>query len=200
MEELKKQVIRAHRRLTFQRFLTVLAWSLFVAFFVAAIAIAVPKIWAINIDSQLWMTGWLVGAGVMGLLSAGVWLYATRKNPLDAAIEIDRRFGLKERVSSTFAMSEAELNSDVGVALVKDASRRVQRLDVREQFQLQARWMNLLPALPIALAILLTLVPNAITKETQKAEASTLAVKKQIQKSTKELEKKSHCSRRPKRD
>ena len=190
MEELKKQVIRAHRRLTFQRFLTVLAWTLFVSFFIAAIAIAVPKIWAIGVDSQQWMTGWLIGAGVLGLLSAIAWLYATRKSPLDAAIEIDRRFGLKERVSSTFAMSDAELSSEAGEALVKDASRRVERLDVREQFQFEGRWLNLLPALPILLAFLLTLIPNAITKETQTAEASTLAVKKQIQKSTDELKKK----------
>ena len=42
-----------------------------------------------------------VGAPVGGLA------FLTRRSAIDAAIEIDRRFGLKERVSSAVAMSEA---------------------------------------------------------------------------------------------
>ena len=109
MEELKKQVTRAHRRIVFQKFLSVLAWSLCATFIIALIAIAIPKIWAMGMDSNVWMYSWLGGALGVGLCIALIWAVLSRRGPLDAAIEIDRRFGLKERVSSTFALSEHEL-------------------------------------------------------------------------------------------
>ncbi len=191
MEELKKQVTRAHRRIVFQKFLTVLAWSLFITFVIALIAIAIPKIWALGLDTEIWKYSWLGGALVAGFLIAGGWALFNRRGPLDAAIEIDKRFGLKERVSSTFSLSENELQSEIGDALVQDASRRVARLDISEQFKPKAKFFNLLPLAPAIIAFLIAvLVPDAISKQAATAEAKTIQVKKQIQKSTEELKKK----------
>ena len=191
MEELKKQVIRAHRRLSFQRFLLVLVWSLFATFMIAAIAIMVPKLWALSVRPDLWTWSWLGGALAAGCLMAGVWAWCTRRNMLDAAIEIDQRFGLKERVSSTFALSETDLQTEVGEALVADASRRVARLNVNEKFQVQTKWFNLLPVVPAAIALLLSVfVPDAISKPTPVTNAQSLDIKKRIQNSTDELKKK----------
>ncbi len=126
-----------------------------------------------------------------GCLIAGIWAWCTRRNMLDAAIEIDQRFGLKERVSSTFALSEADLQTEVGKALVADASRRVARLDVNEKFQVRTRWISFLPIAPAAIALLLAVfVPDAISKPTPVANAQSLEIKKRIQNSTDELKKK----------
>ncbi len=189
MDELRKQVLRAHRRLSCQRFLTVLSWSLFSTLLVAAVAIAVPKLWALPLDVEWWNIGWLTGAIAVGGMIATIVAIVRRRSPLEAAIEIDRRFGLKERVSSTFALNEAELATTAGQALVEDAARRVAQIDVHEQFAVRGRWTSLLPLAPAMLALLLIFVPNAILKPTE-SNAASLDVKKQIQNSTEALQKK----------
>jgi len=184
MDELKKQVARA-------RFLRVLTWSLFGTFLVAAIAIAIPKIWAVSVSETMWTRGWLIGAAILGLLIAAAWALLNRRSPLEAAIEIDQRFGLKERVSSTFALSSDDLETEAGQALVEDASRRVAKLDIGEKFRTEgkSRWSALLPLAPAAVAFLLVLLPNAKQAENL-AGATPLQVKKQVQNSAEELKKK----------
>src|SRR4029079_18535875 len=131
MDALKRQVAIAYRRLLIQRFLGLLAWSWFATLVLAAIAVAVPKIFPLELDSFIWSTSWIGGAVLVGLVVAAVWTYATRLGPLEAAIEIDRRFGLKERVSSTFALDESELVTPAGKALGRGGGARVQNLHVQ---------------------------------------------------------------------
>src|SRR5688500_4907633 len=153
MDTLRQQVAIAYRRLVIQRFLTVLAWSWFATLLVAAAAIGVSKAYPLGVDSFVWTMSWIVGAFFVGLIIAGFWTYATRQSRLEAAIEIDRRFGLKERVSSTLALDADDLQSDAGRALARDAVRRVERLDVPSQFGLQFHKRSLLPLIPAALAV-----------------------------------------------
>ena len=157
MDTLHKQVRRAQRRLMLQQFLLALTWSLFGTFLIAALAISVPKIWALPLQSDLWAAGWLAGALVFGFAIASLWTYVRRSAPLDAAIEIDRRYGLKERVSSALALGAEEVETEAGQALVNDAVRRVDRLDVDERFGIQLNRRALLPFLPATVAILLML-------------------------------------------
>ena len=103
MTELHKQVQRAQRRINLQRFLSASVWSLAICLAIAAIGIAIPKIQHINVDPQQWRIGWLVGSVVAGLLGAGIWTWMTRDNMVEAAIEIDRRYGLK-RTCQQFAL------------------------------------------------------------------------------------------------
>ena len=161
MTELQKQVQRAQRRINFQSFLTACVWSLGICLGIAAIAIGVSKIWHINVDPQQWNIGWLVGGVVAGLLGAASWTYYKRNNMVEAAIEIDRRFGLKERVSSSLALSPDEADSEVGQALVADAAKRVERIDVREQFGVQGNRWAFLPLVTGALAVALVFLPSA---------------------------------------
>jgi hypothetical protein len=177
MQEIKRQVKRARRRMVLQQFLTVVGWALFASLLVGAIGLTIPKIWVLSgIDLQAWMWTWIGGSIATGLLVAGVWTYVIRRSSLEAAIEIDRRFGLKERVSSTLALEPAELNSDIGRALMQDAVRRVERIDVRDQFRVTPSWRNVLPVLPAIALALLPLLPDAATK---KAEASAAAAQKE---------------------
>lgn len=190
MDQIRRQVAAARRRMVMQQFLKVAPWCLFGTLVVAALALAIPKIWALGIDTQTWTWSWIGGACTVGMLIAIAWTFAIRRGSLDAAIEIDRRFGLKERVSSALALQDAELQSEAGRALVDDASRRIEMVVVGEKFGFQTGWRSLLPVMPaVAAFVLAFFVPDMQNKQASAAAASTQQ-KQQIKKSSQELKKK----------
>ena len=190
MDELKKQVDRAQRRLTWQRFQNALVRSLLVSLAIAIIGCLIPKVWPLGIDPMTWMWSWLGGAAAMGVVSAVLWTWLTHDSRLEAAIEIDRRFGLKERVSSTLALSDRELDTEAGQALVADASRRVAQVEVADQFRAPARLWNMTPLLPAATIFLVAVfVPDAVAKKKPTANASTEA-KQRVERAAENLKKK----------
>jgi hypothetical protein len=187
MEELQKQVRRATRRITLQRFVNVLGWCWFATLLVAAVWILIDKYYPLHV--QLWGIG--AGAVAAGLVAAIVWSIFARGKPLEAAIEIDRRFGLKERVSSTLAMPPEDLESEAGQTVATDATRRVARLEISEKFPVAPPRRLLLPIIPAILAALITLLPNPTVGDnpvTAKNE-DPAAVKPQIKKVTEALNK-----------
>lgn len=191
MNKLNQQVRQAQRRLNMQRLLRTLVWSLFAALLVSSLGLAIPKIWPMSLDQNLWLWSWVGGAIALGFIVAGVITYVTRTSQMEAAIEIDSRFGLKERVSSSLSLSADERKSEIGRALVSDAVRRAQRVDVAEKFSFQRRWWNLLPVLPAILVfVLAVLIPDAMREDAKQAQAARLETKKQIQRSTENLKKK----------
>jgi len=189
MEEIKRQVMRAQQRLVLEQFWRVCGWSLFSALVIAAIGLAIPRIWVLSaIEQRVWDASWVGGGIAVGLLMAGVWTYVIRRSKLDAAIELDRRFGLKERVSSTLALTPSELNSEVGQALMTDAIRRVERIDVRDQFRVSPTWRLLLPLAPALAIALLAMLPNAAMKQAEAGANTTPEIKKQIKTATMKLQ------------
>jgi len=189
MEEIKRQVNRAQTRLVLEQFWRVFGLSLFSALLFAAIGLAIPRIWVISgIHQQTWDWSWVVGGVAFGLAMAGMWTYAIHRTKLDAAIELDRRYGLKERVSSTLALSPAELDSDVGQALMTDAIRRVERIDIREQFRVAPTWRLLLPLAPAIAIGVLVLMPTAAMKEAEAKAEHAPEIQKQIKTATLKLQ------------
>jgi tetratricopeptide (TPR) repeat protein len=190
MEEIKRQVGRAQRRLVLQQFLMVIGWSLFATLLIAVVGLAIPRLWVLNVIKDTWDWSWIGGGIAAGLLVASVWTYIIRRTKLDAAIELDKRFGLKERVSSTLALGPEELETEIGQALLVDAVRRVERIDVREQFQVSPSWRFLLPLAPaIALAVLFFL-PSAQMKQAGATTDQPAEIKKQIKTATQKLQEK----------
>jgi hypothetical protein len=178
---LQQQVRRARRRLIFQRFLDVLAWCWFATLSAALVLIAVDKRWPLGIEAWGWAAG---GLGV-GLAVAMVWTFCRRASALEAAIELDHRFALKERVSSALALSAADRQTEAGEALVADALARIERIDVGGRFAVKPPQRLLLPLLPGVLAVLVALlIAPAVVDDPQKAQGNELAVKQQIQKAT----------------
>lgn len=180
MDEIKRQVNRAQRRLVMQQFIQILPQTLLASLVVALIAVAVPKIWPLSLTSTfaagtVWTWSWIGGAAGAGLLAAIVWTFLTRSDALNAALEIDRRFELKERVSSVLALDERDVETEAGRALVEDAIRKVSEIEVDERFRTSFHWRTLLP-LPVALAaILLGLGVGYATKpETADTKADEL--------------------------
>lgn len=190
MEEIKRQVGRAQRRLVLQQFFLICGWSLFATLLIAVIGLAIPRLWALPIVQQTWDLSWIAGGIAVGLLIALLWTFLIRRTHLDAAIELDRRFGLKERVSSTLALSSQELSSDIGQALVTDASRRIERIDVREQFQVSPTWRIALPIAPAIAIAALVMLPAAAMKQAQATSTPPEEVKKQIKTATIKLQEK----------
>jgi hypothetical protein len=190
MQKLKQQVAKARRRLIVEQFLGALVWSWFATLVVAAIAIGVQKWMLVNVDGWLWAVQWLSGAMAVGLLAALVWTWWVRKPELAAAIEIDRRFGLKERISSSLALSAEDLETPAGQALVDDAQRRVDRLEVTNQFPIKMNRRAWLPILPAVLAFALCFLSDPIEPTSADAKANTVAITKQINESVKPLAKK----------
>ena len=182
--------------MTTERFLTVAVRSLLAMLLIATVAVVVPKIWAFGQPGKpwqwgmAWSLGWGFGSAALGLAIAVFWTLWTRQTEMEAAIEIDKRFGLKERVSSTLALHEHERETEAGRALTDDAVRRVGRVEVGEKFRVPIRWWAGLPiAAAVAVFLLAWLVPDAMREPTTVAAAPATPIK-QIKKSTDELKKK----------
>jgi len=184
MDDLRKQVRRAQWWLGVQRFVGALGWCLFGTLLAAAALILVDKY--VPLGLQPW--AWPAGALGLGLAAATGWAIWRSRGAIDAAIEIDRRFGLKERVSSTLAMSEEERQSEIGEALVTDAIRRVQRIDVREHFAVTPGRQLLLPLAPAVLALLVMILVNPAADNPAEGMTESLAAKQQIDKAKKSLQ------------
>ena len=198
MDQLRKQVARARRRMNLQRVLELLPWSLLAALLVCVAALAIPKIWVVPVDPRVWLACWLGGSLAVGVLATLAYAYSTRRNDLEAASEIDHRFGLKERVSSALALTPDEADTDIGQALLNDSARRVERIEVAERFGVQAGWRALLPLLPLlAVFALAMFVPDATSQSAQAStDAERLAEIKKIKQEANSLKKSLERKRR----
>ena len=96
---------------------------------------------------------WLAGFLVAGLAVAVTWTCSTVTPSIRVALEIDRRCGLKERVSSTLAMNSADRQSEAGQALIADTDARLRRTAVLERFPVRPPRHLLLPLSPALLAL-----------------------------------------------
>jgi hypothetical protein len=153
MDNLLKEIRRVQRRMAVQHFLGALGWCLFGALVAAAIVVGAARIWPIEAKIGIRDWHWLVGFLVAGLAVASTWTYVRLTPVIPAALEIDRRCGLKERVSSSLAMGADDRQSEAGQALLADADNRLRRAAVMERFPVRPPRHLLLPLVPAALAL-----------------------------------------------
>ncbi len=188
MDQMRHQIRRAKRRLLLDRVIQSVTWTTFVTLLVALIAIAIPKFWPLGLpDGSTWAVTWLIGALVFGLTAGVFWAVFRQQSDLNAAIEIDLRYGLKERVSSALALRGSELESEAGQALLDDARRRVARIDVREHFRPHVNWHPLLPLLTAVCAFLIAFLVQDAAHDVTAARRTDQS--EQIRKSVAELKK-----------
>jgi hypothetical protein len=175
MNQIRTQVRRAWRRLSVELFLERLAMCWFVAFGAAAAAIAAPKIFTIeNLPTQ-WVTWWCGAALAVGTTFALAWTWARGRSELDAAVEIDRRFGLKERVASSLSLTPEAADSPAGRALVADAARAIARVQIDERFRVRLGRKTWLPAGPALVALgFILLLDNKTALSSANAHAAVL--------------------------
>jgi septal ring factor EnvC (AmiA/AmiB activator) len=176
MDQIRKQVSRARRRLWVELLLNRLIRCWFVTLLVAATAVAIPKLVTIENLPAHWSAAWIVGAIGVGLLVALLWTWLRGRSELDAAMEIDRRFELKERIASSLSLPAEAAQSEAGQALLNDALRAINRLDIDDRFRIhvgRAAWLPLGPALLAAL--LVVLVDDQHSQNTANATSQAIA-------------------------
>lgn len=199
MDQLQKQVARARRRLILEQFAGRMVWCLLAALIVAVIAVAVPRVIAIENLTEQWDKAWLIGSLVSAFVVAIAWTIASKRSPLDAAIEIDRRFDLRERIASSLSLSPDQESSEAGRAVVNDALRVVNRINVDEKFKLQPTRRALWPLVPAAIAAALVFVPfrnaessidPAVTAKTsQQVKTALESARKKLEEQRAKMEK-----------
>lgn len=200
MEQLERQVARARRRLVVEQFLNRLVWCLFAGMAAAVVAIAVPKLFVVENLHPDWAAGWLIGGAAVGLLTALLWTLILNRSRLDAAMEIDRRYGLRERIASSLSLTAADRDTQAGAALVNDAARAISRVDVGEKIHVKLKRHAWLPLVPAVLAFcLMTFVGNReaesrseqadAAQQSEQVKKSFEALRERIAREKKELEK-----------
>lgn len=186
MDQIRKQSRIARRRLVSERFFAYLPWTLSFGLLLAALAIGLPKVMHLPIDNLIWFVSWAGGCVALALVINIVLTLVGRPTLADAAVEIDRRFALRERLSSVLVMSKEDTESELGQALVADAQKRAEKLDVRDKFQWGLRRSLLLPLIPALVGAALWFAPNRLAPEEIASKDSKTTIK-QIKNATKPL-------------
>jgi hypothetical protein len=186
MEQLRSDLRRARRRLFWQELLRVMPrfWALALA--VAAAAVTADRFYPMGIEPM----GWVGGALVLGTMLGLCWTLIVRGTSLDAATEVDRRFQLQDTLATAVSLSPGELDTAAGRAVLADASRRLNQINVGEKFRVRPdRWF-LLPVVPALILVgVLYLFPAAAETRAASVAREQDAVRKQVQTSARELQR-----------
>ncbi len=200
MNVIESQIRRARRRLVMANFARTACRALAVTWAVAAIAIIVRACVVVPVDVALWDSAWILGATATGLLVALGWSIVTAPAGSEVATEIDTRFKLQERLGSVFALPAEVRETAIGRALVADATRSAEPIDIRDRFPLapsRSGWLPLIPAALMAATIFLPVagqtsreseVSAELVSQTAQVTAATEVLKRKIRQQKTEAE------------
>ena len=160
MDKIRQQVAIASRRLFLQSWLAWLNWTVLFSFAVAFVLLLLPKLVVIKNLPSGWESICWIGAGGISVLAATLAAWSKRPSALHAAVEIDRRYRLNERCSSVFSIGEEDRESPVGQALLDDAQRQLERIDLRDHFPVKPAPQWAWVVLPVAACFALSWVPE----------------------------------------
>jgi hypothetical protein len=191
-----KKLAIVRRRLLAERVAAVFPWFATGAFAVAAIVVALDKYYPLGIEWPVAL-GVAAGAAVMATLIAGA---MTTRSELAAAVELDRRCRLDERVSTALALRPAaDEQSAAGSSAADVAARRVveadaeaavAKVDVRSSFPLAPSRRLAWPLVPIAAAVALALGLSPTVPPASPAAAAAEQAQAQMKETAATLEKK----------
>lgn len=148
---LQRQLTRVSRRLFFQTLLDSTIWACVAALFVATLWFFIQP----NLLEKAapWLR-WAVAGGIAGvaLLTAVIWTIVKAPSRLVAALSLDERFELKERVTTSLTLGGGMEHTPAGRALLADVNQRIDKLDVSSRFPLKMSWTaSLVPACALLL-------------------------------------------------
>jgi hypothetical protein len=197
MNRIESRVQNARCRIILGRFGQALCVTLFAALIVATLAIALPALRFMNVDFTTWIYAWIGGCSVAALVAAAVYAVVTAPSVAAVAAEVDSRFGLRERLSSSLTLASEERETDFGLALVADAEKRAGQLDVSDRFSLRPSKLGWLPVAIIpVLAIVLLLVEPINESNAASAIKTDPLEAKQVQTVAAQLKKRIQQQRR----
>jgi hypothetical protein len=136
---LLRSVGRVRRRLFLGSLLGLLAWLWVVALGLSAVWFFVgPFVLANAPDWLRWaVLGGLTGAATLAAVALAL---ARRPNPVSAALALDERFGLRERVTTSLTLGPDEAGSPAGKALLADVGHRLANVRIPDRFPVQLPW------------------------------------------------------------
>jgi hypothetical protein len=189
---LYRQLARVSRRLFLQTLVDILAWCWAAALVLSAVWLLVePLLPGERTDGLRWAVAG--GIGLTGTMLAVLLAVLRAPNKLEAALSLDERFGLKERVTTSLSLDLHTAGLPAGQALLADTTERVRGLDVGERFPLRVRWNALLvPLAGLALAAVVFFYDPTRTQATTNTPDESkqpVANKEEIDKKAEELKK-----------
>src|SRR5205823_3028382 len=197
-----RAVRSARRRLFAQLLLDRLAvgWAVALA---AGLAwfLAEPLVLGTTTESARWVV--LGSLGCLGTVFAVVLTVRRSPTPLAAALELDARFGLRERATSVVSLPSELFSTPSGCALLADAEKHAAPLKVREKFPLGPRRSAVCVPLLAGLVALVAFVYHPVTDSEAWAEAKQKQDEAAAEKKLADAPKKgpgSGADRRPKPD
>lgn len=150
---LELQIRRAHRRLRMQCIVDALAAAWIIGLFAGALwLVALPWL----VESPATALRWMVPAIILALATVVGIVIGFLRSPsrVDAALSIDHRFALRERVTTTWMLAPDQASTPAGIALAADVEQRIAKLDIGSRFPLYLpRWALLGPVAALALAL-----------------------------------------------
>lgn len=151
---------------------------------IAGIAIAISKLWPLGVHSQAWYFGWLSFAYFASAVHAVTRMMLRAPSLMQSAIEIDRRYGLKERLSSALALPADTAESPVSEALKVDAMKKAENVDLRDQFPVKMTKHAWWPFLPAACITVFWFAPDPINAAEIQAQQTAQATATQVKNAT----------------
>jgi len=172
VKELDKPIGRVWRRLRLQRFLSTSVWCLAAGLTVATVVFGVEKLAQIPVPGAAWWP-FAIGGG-LSFIVAGLIAALTGPDRTEAAVALDRAFGLNERLSTASTLPTELRETAAGRALVADAIRHVADLDVTDRFGLKLPRRAWLPIIPALVAVVIFFInPSAYNSGPGTAQGSS---------------------------
>lgn len=145
-----------------------------------SIGLAIGLLWLLL---EPWILGetpaglrWIVLASgtTLGLMTGIVWTVATRPSRDLVALELDQRFGLRERVTTALGLQATERQTPVGQALLADASTQLAKVRVAEKFPIRPRpSLSAVPILAAAIAAVVAFYHPELSSRAEDRDAAT---------------------------
>jgi len=179
MNRIESKVRAARRRIILALFGSALAITLFAALLVATVAIAVPAIWVVPVDYSTWIYSWIGGSVVAAVIAAAAYAFVAAPSLETVAVEVDKRFSLRERLSSSLSLPERDRGTEFGEALLTDAEKRASQLEVADRFSIRPSRLGLLPiaVVPVLAIVLLLAEPTSTSKANSMSSVDRTEVK-----------------------
>src|SRR5262245_7957130 len=171
---LERQVNKVRRRLFVQNCVNGLIVAWVAACAVMAAWLLARPYWPGD-SAQPWMD-WTVGGLAFGISSLAAVVLARRNTPapVQAALSLDERFQLRERVTTSLTLSPEQQTSPAGQALLSDVHTKIESLDVGSRFPVKFGWKSaLVPAAVAVLALLVIFYQPAVPKAQGDSTPST---------------------------